>query len=1271
MAVILAREAQRRAVLVYSPHPLLPAAGRRIEDEPFLAGETIEAYLERRGIRMRGPAVVTVNGARLPAALWRRARPKPGALVAIRAGVAGGGGGGGGGKDPTRTVLTLALLAAGQVYGAELGALIGFAEGSKVGAAVGSALITVGGGVVMNALLPPPEVQPLPIGGNLVLPGLLPPPQPNLAQAQLKGIDQPSPTYALTGGSNRARPFEPLPLAMGRHRMFPDYGAKEYTEFEGDDQYLYQCFNFGFGDLTLSDFRIGSTSIDSFTDVEVQVSGASGALTLFPSAVDTADGATLDPGIDITRTSGTNATALAVDITGSLYQAAAEGLQSVEVVLRVEYRPVGGGSWTAFGGTTHAIASGSTKPLRITLRTSVASGQYEVRVTRLTEAFADTSVTASIVWSQLRSYQPDTTDYSGQNRVAVRIRASGQLNGRIDQFSALVAARTQVFEDGEWSQKETENPAWWVLYLLRGQSDAEGRTIFGAGFNDARIDLEGLKSFAEWCTARDWTFNGIIDRNMSIANALEGIARCGMGSMTVAGAGKHGVVWDAPDQPVSAVYGMGNILRDTYRLDYSTERIAEEIVVQFVNPDLDWQQDEVRATVPEIDNPQSSSTVGLWGCKYKAMAGRICNLMAADQYYHNARISWQVDMEGNVNVRGDTVLLAHDMMRTRWGYSGRLVEGSSDTVLQLDRKVAFTPDQTHYVLVKKPDGSHGIHAVVYTEGETDSLELVTPLAYDPSADADGHPVYDYVWMFDLRSTPGRRVKITDIKPAGLYRLTMTGVDDDPEYYLRETQPFTHVARTPAGANAPALSNLVATEELVRAGQGYLVRVTWTWDVLGRYDGAIVRMGLNGAPKVFVAQVQGRRYTADVPDGSTIELELTAPTAIGIVGALGRLSLTYSVLGAAAAPPADVPWLTIDGDVLAWGEVNEPDVIGYLLRFQFGARASFGDALGIEGGFVTERTKKLPHRFSQTVTIMVVAVDAAGLWSRMPAYIITDLGTPAIANIVEEIDLKAAGWPGRIIGGSVDMDGNLVADDASGLMWGPNPAANMWALGSAPMWFDTVYAQMHYLAQISPTESDAGSTLTLQTTIAGKSDIQYRRNGPSPLWSDDAEPMWGNDASLQWHVTAGELPVDFPMWTDDADALWTGDDERALWSVQYGGYQTWPGRIDVLDEPYDFYFQTAQGAVEGKISECTFTVDMPDIEESFKSVTIAATTGTRLPLTNTYRVIKAVPLTLENDGGTAVGVTIEDYHPTLGPLVKARDASRAAVAAKVSGTIQGY
>ncbi len=1334
----------RQPTLVYSPHPLLPGADRRVETAVFLPRETIAEYLDRVGIRLRGPAVLMLNGVRLPRAMWARTRPKPGMVITLRAAVAGGGGGGGG-KDPMRTVLQLAVMvAAVAITGPEGLALTGWQA-----AAVRGAII---------------------IGGSLLINSLLPPPRPNLAEAQMRGQDQPSPTYALSGGSNRARPYEPLPVVLGRHRIFPDYGAKEYTEFQGDDQVLYQCFNFGFGDLVLSDFRIGNTPLTSYVDYQLELSPANGKLALFPAQVDTVEGGALTYGNPIQRTSSVGATALAIDLTGSLYGLDANGATDLSVDIRCQYRKVGDTVWSAFppvtassssdassattvvygqasnywsagyyldwGGTSvweqvdfgstdpaeHydgevwatlgdptytwrwrpyseidlsdpyftdsapdptiitaandsgavGLTSGTTKPLRIAYRIDVPAGQYEVKVERLSPDETETSKVSQIVFAQLKSYVPDATDYTGQVRVALKIKASGQLSGRVDQFSALASARCQAWDGvSAWAQRETSNPAWWYLAFARGSFNGTAR-LWGAGLADARIDIESIKAFGAWCTSKSLSFNGVLDRSMSCQEVLEAIARCGRGSMSW-GPGKLSVVWDAPNQAVSAVYGMGNIIAQSMKIAYTTDKVADEVVVRFINPDLDWQQDEVRALVPGTVTSQRPVSVDLWGCTDRDMAGREANLIAADQYYHNAKLSFETDMEGFVNVRGDTILLAHDIMRTSWGYSGRLVEGTTAGVLKLSRKVPFTPAASHYVLVKKPDGTFGIYAVNYVAGESDTLTLTAPMAFNPSADPDGMSVYDYVWAFDLRATPGRRVKIVGMPSVRQDRVQIQVVDDTPDYYAAESGIYTHVGGTTT-VDAPVITNLTASEMLVRGGAGYLVRVTFTWDVSGRYDHATVRASVNGEPLTYHGQISGRRFDIDVPDGSTVKIDVTAIHPLGMMGPGSVATLTHGVVGSASSRPGDVPWFDLDGDRLSWGTVADLDVQfggGYRIKFHYGVNRSWFDASPLpgSGSIVTATPWVMPFRPPGQVTIMIVAVDASGLESAHPAYIITDLGDVIVDNLVESFDIKALGFPGTITGGSV-VAGNLTADDATDRMWSNDDQA-MWTYDSLLEWQAAMYKQLLYRFNITPSLAGNSAGMVLDWTVQGLSyALSYRRNAPLPMWTLDSELEWASDPlTAMWAMPDGELPLATPMWTGDPTLMWS-DDQRGMWETRAGGYQTWPGKITATNEPYDFYISIAGGGTQGKISALSVVVDMPDIEESFQDQVIAAL-GTRLPITKTYRAIKNVKMSLEYDGHGAVGLQCVDKNPTLGPLIKGINDAGAYVQALGDFTLQGY
>lgn len=239
--------------LVLSPHPILAAAGRELHYATFLPGESIAEYLDRANINLgMQPWILAVAGYPVPREWWPRVRPKPGTLITLRATVQKGGG-----KNPLATILSIALM----VVAPELGVAANLAlfEAESVLAFQLSSSIL---GSVIS------------MGGNLLIGALLPPSQPHLSQVNGNATTmQVSPTYALTGGSNRARPYEPLPLIMGRHIAFPDLGAKSFTEFIGDDMYLYETFNFGLSDIALSDWKIGATPITDYKGVTIFQSG--------------------------------------------------------------------------------------------------------------------------------------------------------------------------------------------------------------------------------------------------------------------------------------------------------------------------------------------------------------------------------------------------------------------------------------------------------------------------------------------------------------------------------------------------------------------------------------------------------------------------------------------------------------------------------------------------------------------------------------------------------------------------------------------------------------------------------------------------------------------------------------------------------------------------------------------------------------------------------------------------------------------------------------
>ncbi|MCS6245979.1 MAG: host specificity protein J, partial [Opitutus sp.] len=163
--------------------------------------------------------------------------------------------------------------------------------------------------------------------------------------------------------------------------------------------------------------------------------------------------------------------------------------------------------------------------------------------------------------------------------------------------------------------------------------------------------------------------------------------------------------------------------------------------------------------------------------------------------------------------------------------------------------------------------------------------------------------------------------------------------------------------------------------------------------------------------------------------------------------------------------------------------------------------------------------------------------------------------------------------------------------------------------------------------------------TLTSTVAGDPwKIEYRENSPASMWAVDANAA---------------------MWTDDASAFWDVPD-----------WQASPGQVTVSGNTiYDFRISTGEAQTQGTVTAFAVVVDAPDVIESINNAVLASG-GTRLALTKTYKVIKNISLTIQQDGNGAASIQILDKLKA-GPLVRAFNTSGTGVAALIDATIQGY
>lgn len=626
----------------------------------------------------------------------------------------------------------------------------------------------------------------LSIGGGLLINALLPP-----TVATRPDVQAVSPTYSTSLTGNQARSEQPIPKLCGRQRVLPPFAAQPYFEYDANgDQYYYAVFAVGYGNHVLERALIADTPINHFADVltaaylppgtqptrvkaNVVTAPEVGGIDMLTGAIIGAFSAS-GPGLPV---SGVGIDMLAPR--GLAHQNDDGSMGSLTMTWRVEYRVIDDFGVATTNFTLLAAETRTANKTKVQRWTNVyslpASLRVEVRVVRTDRKSTSSRDLHDLQWGGLRGYLTQVAPLNaGTAHFEVVMRASEQLSQLSQRSIALILqALCRTWSPGAgWSAEiYTRNAAWWLLELATN-------AVWGLGLPDSRIDLQSFYDLAVLWDSRQDRFDFCFDTSMDAWEAMQMIARTGRARVFR----RQGVLTIARDSlavlPVTAFTprntqpGSMSLsetlptreLNDGYIVEYFSNRTWTWLSVNCPCPGVGTITKPIRLRLPGITGSKQAEREGLYE--------------AARMLYRRISTRCTVEMEGLLPAYMDLIRWMPEVYG--YGQSGDVVAWVASTLtVTLSEPPNF--GASNLLTLVRDDGS--LTPPVSVLPGSSPYEVVLPLAPDFDLIVNSPSRERPKFLFGPSVTSDELVKISAIgdggkTPEGAQLYDISAVIDD-------------------------------------------------------------------------------------------------------------------------------------------------------------------------------------------------------------------------------------------------------------------------------------------------------------------------------------------------------------------------------------------------------------------------------------------------------------------------------------------------------------
>lgn len=985
-----------------------------------LPGKSLEAIvmdalqaMRREGRYTRAQArelmrysAVRVNGIVIQRKEWADTVPPAGAFIEIRRGLCGGGGGGG--KSGVGAVIGIIAVIGASIVAPYLGPVLAAAYGI-MSAAMWTGVVAAGFmllGAAAQMLFPAAKPQ---------LPSV----------PSVQDLKQESPTYSLTGARNAANPYGYVPLVLGKHRHTPPLVAKNWTSWEGDDQFFHMAVAWGHAHMNVTDFRIGETALEEFKGVQhvFHASTTGDDLKLFAKSYNEQNvGATLRQPEGWTTRSIGEAEDISIDL------AFKNGLCNINkqdgnpewmtIQVELQYTETGTEAWQNIAGGTIDISDNRLKYVVKNYRINgLPKKNYDVRARRITGDTDSQYIKDECTWSVVRAIlnQPAFNAPVPLCVSELRIRASEQLSQYVDDFNGLAVSVVPDWDEelGEWVERETSNPASLARFCITS------RAALSEPYSLAKLDGTAWQEFWRYCDQNGYRFDFICDSEEAFWQRMTEILAPGRGGFVV----NEGRFMPAIDRtgltPVQMFtprnsWGM-KVSRDFYDLPHALR-------VSFVDETRDYERHE-NFVYADGYNKENATNIIEWefpGVTSWERIWRQGRYYLAKLLQRPLTLTFSTDWEWLACRRGDLVGIASPVLLNTFGTAridsllyevdGQRVavryaenapqdaEGNTLPVIgvRLDDTVIFSQSGRYGIAIRDNAGKLTVYEVQPQIGsETRDMVFMSPLS------ASNTPEPDQLVSVSILGDEYAEYLVAAIRPGEKLTAEITCIPYNAEEIEAATEgavppwepPVYLPGITGGELPVPKIAAVKSDESMLirQPGGGLITQIGVWWRlstaVSGNYVIQAQAISENGGDVLAASCEMTDSYVTltNAAEGETYSIRVRLVAANGKASAWSD-AVTHTVIGK-TLPPPDVEGFAAAiespaGVRLTWQPVNVLDVDRYRITGPVTIETTATSIIAV----VTNRTG--------TVDFKCVAVDTGGRVSETPATASVEILPPA-------------------------------------------------------------------------------------------------------------------------------------------------------------------------------------------------------------------------------------------------------------------------------------